>query len=1502
MRRLKHNFKKGMAFVLTFAMIAGLVPAMSGGANKVQAASGSGTEPSVSAYATKTQLMDNTFAPNADGTAENYGMIVFGKKSDGITAQEWYILGEDKGVSGDNTIIFATSPIATGQKFNSSYDNKSFASSFGVYASNPSEVYANHYGASELRVALQGMATNTNYFTTAEQGLMNATTVKTKDTKNSNVTYTTTDKLYALQGNNYGDKKLLAGTSDSTVLAVYSYWDGYSWSNDSVFWLRSPYADDANIASLGFTGSGVGSRNVDYDYAVRPASNLNLSSVLFASAATAASSDQAKLGTIALDKAMTLRLDGTGKNIGTVTYNTTTGDIKVVKGSTSQTVALVVQGKDGTNDWYYSKQITGTETINVSAIEAESNTPASINLSACKIWLEITEDNVSYAVNAEKEIEKINTTYVTKEQLMNSFKPYSNGTAVNYGKLVFGKKSDGTTAQEWYILGKDTGVSGDNTIIVAASPIARGQKFNSDISNKNDENLWSDCVYSEATITEVYANHYGASELRDTLQGMATNTSYFTSAEQGLMNATTVTTKDTKNSSVTYTTTDKLYALQGDYDNDQYLWAGTDDSTVLAMSSYLRNGEWFWLRSPYGGSGDFALCADRGYYVILGRVDIDSGSPVQPASNLDLSSVLFASAATAASSDTKSEKITDSAAMTLRLDGTGKDIGTVTYNTTTGDIKVVKGSTSQTVALVVQGKDGTNDWYYSKQITGTETINASDIKSALSLTSDIDLSACKIWLETTDSTSNLTYAVNATDIISITSVAITDIDIPVSNTALDTEASCTTEGVKSTTPQITWTPSDTTAGYNTRYTASITLTAATGYEFADNVTATVSGNTATSVTKNAADDTLTVTKEFTTDKRKIESVAAPTVPENNTFTAYYGYDGYDTTPISGTNTELGKTATVTFEGTTSPTTEDMAVTWTIESDGGVYDKTPEAENIFRWTIPESALTNYNAANCQGYDTSTGNITGTITVKNKAATPVAITGTDSSITYTGETVDVSQYFSIDNNAGAATYTLVTGTNGGTGKGTLSGTTLTVTQTGTFKIKVSTVANGIFAAGEKTVTLTVDNGTILYTATDYSTTYDGQPHSISVSVTNPEGAAVTYSTDGITYGSDNPSFSNEGTYTVYYRISKDNYTTVEGSKTVTINKKPVTITAQEQDIVWGKDINQSLYTVSEDGLITGDSIKEITLTPSTTDRTENGTISVSGVKIENAAGVDVTANYDITMANGNLKITHNTALAPERIEASKTKTTYTAGDTLKVDDLAVTVYYADGYSEPVQDYTTNVFAIDMSADGDKILTVSYTKNGVTKTKDITIKVNAALASYKIISGADSEWKQNTDRTITIGGNGEFSKFESVKVDGSIIDAKNYTAKEGSTIIILKADYLKTLSVGTHSFEIVWADGSAVTSFKVSKNTSDNEGSKDNNGNKDNSNDNPNSNPAAVPDDKKTNGSNSGNNTDDSQQITAPQTGDNSHLMLWVTLLAASLAGLLALLSVRMKKDDE
>ena len=368
MMKLKLNFKKGMALVLSLVMAVGLVLAMSGGANTVQAATGSGTEPSVTAYATKDQLM-TAFTPDANGTATTKGKLVFGKNSDG-NPQEWYILGKDKGVLENNTILFATSPIAREKQFNSSKNNKNdkklWSDCYYYGGTSVKEVFANHYGASDLRAALKTMATSTSYFTAAEQLLMNPTTVTTVDNKNL-CGYLTTDKLYALAADGYGSsyKTIKAGSDNSTVLAMSSYWS----SGDDWFWLRSPNVRNQDSALCVLSGDSVRSEYLNVGNVVQPASNLNLSSVLFASAATAASHYTSEAVRISSGKAMTLRLDGTGKDIGTVTYNTTTGDIKVVKGSTAQTVSLVVQGNDGTNDWYYNKQIEGPETVNASDIK-----------------------------------------------------------------------------------------------------------------------------------------------------------------------------------------------------------------------------------------------------------------------------------------------------------------------------------------------------------------------------------------------------------------------------------------------------------------------------------------------------------------------------------------------------------------------------------------------------------------------------------------------------------------------------------------------------------------------------------------------------------------------------------------------------------------------------------------------------------------------------------------------------------------------------------------------------------------------------------------------------------------------------------------------------------------------------------------------------------------------------------------------------------------------------
>lgn len=102
------------------------------------------------------------------------------------------------------------------------------------------------------------------------------------------------------------------------------------------------------------------------------------------------------------------------------------------------------------------------------------------------------------------------------------------------------------------------------------------------------------------------------------------------------------------------------------------------------------------------------------------------------------------------------------------------------------------------------------------------------------------------------------------------------------------------------------------------------------------------------------------------------------------------------------------------------------------------------------------------------------------------------------------------------------------------------------------------------------------------------------------------------------------------------------------------------------------------------------------------------------------------------------------------------------------------------------------------------------------DLTMTPTAAgeTPNYKIIEGANGAWTQNSDGTLVFRANGDFSKFTGVKVDDTLIDAKNYTAVSGSTVITLKADYLKTLSLGTHKLTVVYTDGECLTDFEIKK----------------------------------------------------------------------------------------
>ena len=123
--------------------------------------------------------------------------------------------------------------------------------------------------------------------------------------------------------------------------------------------------------------------------------------------------------------------------------------------------------------------------------------------------------------------------------------------------------------------------------------------------------------------------------------------------------------------------------------------------------------------------------------------------------------------------------------------------------------------------------------------------------------------------------------------------------------------------------------------------------------------------------------------------------------------------------------------------------------------------------------------------------------------------------------------------------------------------------------------------------------------------------------------------------------------------------------------------------------------------------------------------------------------------------------------------------------------------------------------------------------------------------IVEGANGKHQTGGNTDLTFRSDASFEDFLSVSVDGKVLDKNQYTLREGSILVTLKADYLSTLSVGQHTLGVTSVSGTAETVFTVTAA------------------------PAVVP------------------------TGDTASLTLWVSL--AALCGLGTLVAVRRKKRE-
>ena len=328
-------------------------------------------------FATVEQL--KSFNTNDNDGERNPAKVYFGNNN-----QQWWIAGSQNG----NLTLFAASPLATGQVFESNYNsNKTYNADWdcdytSTGGSAPTDVYPNHYGASPLRATLRNWESSN--FTDAEQTLMNTTTIYTNDTKNSSV-YSTQEKLYLAYGNYDDGQYITVGTNASSTLNGGLRIDKGYWGKSGKFWLRAPYVPYSDVALVAWPGDHVDGNLVYVAYALVPAFELNLSSVIFASAAPAASSDSQ----LQTSDAYTLRYQPQN-SMGTATISQSKQSVTVTD-VTNENTYLVVQTKDGA----WAKKVSDNDLVFASEI---SDTLSSFE--NCKVWLETTTDRITYASEA----------------------------------------------------------------------------------------------------------------------------------------------------------------------------------------------------------------------------------------------------------------------------------------------------------------------------------------------------------------------------------------------------------------------------------------------------------------------------------------------------------------------------------------------------------------------------------------------------------------------------------------------------------------------------------------------------------------------------------------------------------------------------------------------------------------------------------------------------------------------------------------------------------------------------------------------------------------------------------------------------------------------------------------------------------------------------------------------------------------------------------------------
>ena len=83
---------------------------------------------------------------------------------------------------------------------------------------------------------------------------------------------------------------------------------------------------------------------------------------------------------------------------------------------------------------------------------------------------------------------------------------------------------------------------------------------------------------------------------------------------------------------------------------------------------------------------------------------------------------------------------------------------------------------------------------------------------------------------------------------------------------------------------------------------------------------------------------------------------------------------------------------------------------------------------------------------------------------------------------------------------------------------------------------------------------------------------------------------------------------------------------------------------------------------------------------------------------------------------------------------------------------------------------------------------------------------------LEGSGQEYYTTAPSVLSFRSTAPLDEFQGVQVNGQIVDPSNYELEEGSTIVKLSTDFLKTLDIGTHEISVVSNSQTATGDFTV------------------------------------------------------------------------------------------